>query len=524
MSTIRRVYLYLSSFVGLSLAVAGFINLSNLIVQFGVSAFNGDQASATAPALAFLIIGAVTWRFFWRTLQGEADAALAERAAGMRKLFLYGTMTIALVLTLVLAQNVISELLRRLFDGELSSFNSWTQISTGALMALLWRYHEGIADREQAQAAGTRGADLRRAYWFLLSAFGALMMIAGLGTFFTGLFSHLGGVAPFSFGSSDTSWVETLLLALVQVVVGGVAVWMFWLPSQRAAEAGDESERASRARALLIHITLFVLSISVLNAAQQLLTDVLGRLLLGSSPLSFGINLFVVSSAGALGALVVGGLLGWYFFNKVRPTLVSPRLSEYIFSAVAFFIALAGVLDLITSLFLVLGGSVPSNFSSIIVRVVPPLLIGGGVWRWRWTVLEQDARSGGNEARLYVWRSVYLYVFQFVGVVFTLIGGTSLLQAILAALLGSPLSGNVFSAMAMPLAQLLVGLGLIIYMGRTLSSDRVVVSMSLDEIMQYTIGDGLPTWAIGSLVIALLVVILAFGFSLFGIAFSSVGF
>jgi hypothetical protein len=190
---------------------------------------------------------------------------------------------------------------------------------------------------------------------------------------------------------------------------------------------------------------------------------------------------------------------------------------------VAFFIALAGVLDLITSLFFILGGSAPGNFASLLVRIAPPLLVGG-VWRWRWMVLEQDARAGGNEARLYVWRSVYLYAYQFIGVAFTLVGVTSILRAIIIALLGQPLTGNVFLAMAMPLAQLLVGLGLIIYMGRTLGSDRMVMSLSLDEIMQHTIGDALPTWAIGAAVSALLVVVLALFASFFLIAVSSFGF
>lgn len=508
MTTVQRVFLYLASFIGLSLAVVGIMTLIEVLVREGFDAFNGFSASSNAGTLTILIIGAVTWRYFWWSVQNEASGSEAQQAAGMRKLYLYGVMTIALLGTLILIQTILSGFVFQLFSGDLSRFAPWTEVLSTLLLFTVWRYHKDIADDERsAETDNVRGSDLQRTYWFALVFFGVSGVISGLNDFFEGLISHLGGRAP-GFGFlGETPWLQSLLTPVVGLVVAGIAIRLFWLPSQQAAESGDETERSSRLRSLLIHVTVLAVVVSVLGSIQEILSDLLGRLLSG-----FPSGLFVLSVANALAALIVGGLLVWYFITHVRDTLSSSRLSDYIVSGVAYVILVSTFINILTAIFLGLGGESPRDFTPLIVQIVPPLLVGGVVWRWRWKVLEDEAGGGDSaDARLYLWRSVYLYLYQFIGLVLALVGGVTILQTILTGIFGQPVFDNLFIILASPLAMLIVGLGMYIYAGRTITSDRVVLALPAEEVMKQTLGDSVPSWAIASVLMFLVVPVLLIG-------------
>jgi len=498
MTTIRRVYLYLGAFIGLSASVAGVIALIALIVDQGFDAFRGFSISGSAAVLALIIAGGITWRFFWRTIQREANAAPEERASGMRKLYLYGTLTISLLIALILIQQVLGELLVRVFDLGLNGYRPWTPLLSAAALLLVWRWHDWIALTDRAaNADGTRGGDLRRGYWFALTLFGVSGAASGLATFISGLLSHVGGQAPSPFGFSDSgaTWMQTLLPSLAQMAVSAFVLWMFWLPLQKAAASGDEAERSSRARSLLIHLVVFWATVWALGGAQGVLTDVLNRLLSGfsSSPLVLTVN-------GPLSLLIVGGLLLVYFFKQVRPTLVTLRLSDYIIAGVAFFIAVFGVQLLVAALFQALGGQGP-RIETLIPNILPGLLVGGVVWRWRWQRLETETSSpDGAPARSYLWRKVYLHFYQLVGVILMLVGGVAVLQQIISSILGQPSPGNALSNLSIPLSFLLVGSGLMIYMTQIVATDSRLGALSVEEVMQFTLGDAAPTWAIAALV------------------------
>lgn len=495
MTTVRRVFLYLSSFIGMSVALAGVFVLISLIVDQGFDAFRGFMIGASALALAVLISGGLAWRFYWQTVQREAAVTPEERTAGMRKLYLYGTMALGLLGALLLVQELLSEFLVRLLDTGLSGYKPWTLLLIAAVLGGVWRWHRQIADAEQAAGAdGTRGSDLRRSYWFVLAAFGIFGAATGEVVFITGLLSHLGGEAPASLSFlGESSWIRTLFPPLVQILVSGFAIWMFWLPSQRAAAAGDETERASRTRSWLIHLAVLWSTIAALGGGVGVLTDILNRLLTGAST-----RLLVLTIAEPTAALIVGGLLLYYFYREVRPTLLTPRLADYIVAGVAFFIALFGVQLLVAALFQVLGGQ-GTPIETLIVNIVPGLLVGGAAWRWRWRVLEAETSDPANvEARSYVWRKVYLYLYQLIGLIMMLVGGATILSGIIAAILGQPLSGNVMTALSIPLSFLLVGSGLMIYMMQRVASDGRLGALSIQEVMQHTLADATPTWALAA--------------------------
>lgn len=527
MTTIRRVYLYLDSFIGMSVTLAGAFILIALIVDQGFDAFRGNFIGASSGALALIIVGGAAWRFYWQTVRREAGSAADERASGTRKLYLFGTMTLALLGMLALAQRVLSEFFVRLLDTGLNGYKPWTPLIIAVLLGLIWRWHSQAAEADRAAGAdGTRGGDLRRGYWFVLAAYAIFTAAAGLIAFIAGLLSHLGGEPPFSFGILSQSWIQTLFPPLMQIVVSGVAIGLFWLPSQRRAAAGDETERASLARQWLVHIVVFAATVWVLSGALGVLTDILSRLLMG--PVD---RLLVLTINGPLASLVVGGLLLLYFFRTVRPTLPSPRLSEYLLAGVALFVGVLGVQQLVTTLFRVLGGQGPS-IESIITFTLPPLLVGLAVWRWRWSAIEKDAAGeDGSAARSYLWRKVYLYFYHLTSLVMILTGAVIILGLIIGAILGQPLTrpfdGNVFSILADPLSLLLVGSGLLIYMMQVVSSDGRLGALSVEEVMRRTLGDSLPTWVIAAVVVLVMwpilqVLLLSLAGPIIGNIFSSI--
>ncbi|HEY4720413.1 MAG TPA: DUF5671 domain-containing protein, partial [Anaerolineae bacterium] len=107
-------------------------------------------------------------------------------------------------------------------------------------------------------------------------------------------------------------------------------------------------------------------------------------------------------------------------------------------------------------------------------------------------------QPGVNEARTYLWRKVYLYFFQFLGLIMLLISGVTLLQTLLTQILGASSnrfgSGSTLADLANPLALLIVGGGLMFYMLRVITTDVRLSGLSVEEMMRRTLGDTLPTW------------------------------
>lgn len=524
MTTVRRAYLYLASFIGLSVTLAGIFFLITLLVEQGFDAFREGRISSGSLALALAIAGGVTWRFYWRTTQRESNALLEERAAGMRKLYLYATMSVSLLAALSLLQQILSELLVRLLVVGLLGYKPWAPLLSAAILAGVWLWHRRIADAEKAAGAeGVRGGDLQRGYWFALAFFGAAGVAEGASALIANFLEQIGGAPP-SFAplvSLSLPWLQALIPPLAQLLVAGIAVWMFWLPSQRAAVAGDEIERASRMRSVLIHLVVLWAALWTLGGAISLLTQLLGRALqvLPGGP-------FLSQVRAPLSQFGVGGLLLLYFAQQVRRTLPTPRLSEYLIAGAAFFLGTTGTVQFVAALVRTLGGR-GDRIEAIISTVLPGLIIGWLVWRWRWRVLDAETSGpNGTEARSYLWRKVYLYFYQLAGLALTLVGGVNLLQQIITAILGQPAGSNALTAMSDPLAALLVGGGVMIYKMQIAASDTRLGALSLEDTMRQTLGDSTPTWAIAAaigVVIVPIIIIVLLGVSLGGLLGNIIG-
>jgi hypothetical protein len=470
-----------------------------LIVDRGFDAFRDFMISSSAPALAVVIVGGVTWRLFWRWCERDANASIDERSGGTRKLYLYGVMAISLIVALIVIQLLLTEVLTRLLDAGWNGYKPWTPLLSAASLFVIWRWHDWIALLDRAaNADGPRGGDVRRGYWFIVAAFGAIVLINGLTSLVSGLLLWLGNPTALrggGFGFAVSSWSPVFIPPLTQAIIGAFAVWLTWKPSQMLAAAGDQVERASKMRSLLIHFTVLWASIAVLGSAQNILTPILSRMLRGGPN-----DLLVLSVNAPLASFIVGSAFAWYFFKKVRSTLITPRLSEYIIAGVAFVIGLAGVAVVLVGVLQLLGGRGP-RIEDLIVNALPMLSIGA-IWLWRWTALQREVVAAPtNELRIDLWRKVYLYLFQFGGLALVLIGGAIILQSLIASILGQrPLGGfesaNFLYSLASPLSALIIGAGLMVYLGRITSDDVRLSGLTLEELMRQTVGDTAPTWAL----------------------------
>jgi hypothetical protein len=456
--------------------------------------------SSSAPALALIIVGGVTWSYFWRTGEREALASIEERSCGARKLYFYGVMTISLLFALIIAQQLLSEILSRLLVTGWSGYKPWTPLLSAVLLLAIWRWHDSIARLDRsANADSARGSDMERGYWFIVAFFGVVMLINGLTSIASALLMWLGSSTSLRGFGPLSSWAQIFIPPLTQVVVGWIALILTWRPSQSAATAGDQIERSSKMRSILIHFAVLWGAIMVLGGAQLLLTYILGVLLRGTPR-----DLLVLSANTPLTWLLIGGLIAWYFFKFVRVTLLNPRLSEYIIAGVAFFIGVAGVAAVLVGVLQLLGGRGP-RIEDLIVNSVPALLVGA-VWFWRWSLLQGEIVTGTtSEPRNDLWRKVYLYLFQFGGLTLMLIGGVILLQSIIASILGQPSftgfeTTNFLYQLSGPLTALIVGFGLMLYLGRIVAGDARASGLTVEEMVRQTIGDHVPTWALFAIV------------------------
>ncbi len=154
--TIRRLYYYAIAATGLVLLWFGAANTVQALLEWifgqeGTTVTAGIAALWVRPlanGLSLLAIGAPIWSYHWRVVQSVArriDAAgLAERAAGPRKVYLYGAALAGALLILVyLARVVYRVLLLVLGDPNAALFSTATadEIARSLIAAALWVIH-----------------------------------------------------------------------------------------------------------------------------------------------------------------------------------------------------------------------------------------------------------------------------------------------------------------------------------------------------------------------------------------------
>src|SRR5690242_15716321 len=100
MTAVRRIYMYLVTFAALGALSLGFANLARTLLETAVRSPLATGGTYLADQLALWAAAALValpiWAVHWRWAQREC-ANRDERSSALRRLFLYGALTGAIV-------------------------------------------------------------------------------------------------------------------------------------------------------------------------------------------------------------------------------------------------------------------------------------------------------------------------------------------------------------------------------------------------------------------------------------------
>ena len=186
MSTVRRVYLYLVAFVSLHVAAFGAAALARAVIEsvaFSTDLVSSNLRRDVALNGAYLLVGLPLWLVHWRWAAHAAGADFQERAATLRRLYLYLVLAIMLAAIASASQNVLEALFRAVTGEDRSGTFSTgreivNQIPWLLVGAALWVYHRRTAEQDRLAAGEDQGgATLRRWYAYGVAFVAAMYLL-----------------------------------------------------------------------------------------------------------------------------------------------------------------------------------------------------------------------------------------------------------------------------------------------------------------------------------------------------------
>ena len=502
----RRVYIYLVSFVSLLVAAWGAAEMGRALIDAFYPV--GGSGSVVVTGLrqdvarngALLLVGLPVWLLHWTLASRAGRHSTAERAATLRRLYLYAVLASMVIAIASSAQNALEAPLRAVL-GELTAPTTpgvgrqiAIQLPWLVVGALLWAYHRAASASDRAAAGEVGGgATLRRWYVYGVAFVAFLYLLANLshtaritwGTLASGAFGSSG--PPHGLGGA----IATALVAL--------AVWLtHWTLIAVGSSSTDRAQLAAQdARSTLRPVYLFgALAVAValtLGGLSQLLYYALGRLLGVERPGGVGGNLLGAMAGPATTALVYG--VAWLYQRRavaahaadpVAPTgptaSVGPaharagiegvgRLYVYLVSLLAVAVIAAGAGGVLWTL-ADLATSAPRASGSATwwreqVSLYTTLLaVGLPVWALHW-----GPRASRIDEASSLARRIYLYVTLGAAVLALLGSGVAAARELLLLVLGESATSGAITNLARALSVSAVSATVIAYHLRVLRRD-----------------------------------------------------
>ena len=409
MNTMKRLYVYGVSFVALVVTANG----TSLLIRYVLDLVSDRRIAGGANeqlslGVAMIVIGGPLWAVHWTMARRQVDREPQEAAAVLRKLYLYGVMFVAALVTF----GSVVALLRWVFGGDTFDPRWIGQI---VAWGTVWAYHWQVERHEGLPSAG--GLTLRRWYGYITSLYGLGVMAAGiaglLAVLLGGIYDALADV-PFVISGAGVSAVS-LRDPLAAVIVGG-AWWAFhWLYFSR----GDVE---STLRQVYLYIFAFLGgALTVLFSVGGLVNGLL-RWLLGVPGLSEAAVHFRLI-ADLLPATLVGAALLAYHWQVVRED--SQRMAVripgarrsfgYAMSAMglgAMVVATPMLIGLVIGLLIpaareTLAGT--DAWRGLLAIALTLLIIGAPLWFWSWPRIQQQVATLGIDERTATSRRIYVY-------------------------------------------------------------------------------------------------------------------
>jgi hypothetical protein len=230
MTTIRRSYMYLLAFAGLSLLTVATANLGQVLIDLmsGKAADLGSVRDDLARDAAAVVVGLPVWLLHWLWAERSARADERERASTLRRLYLYVVLASAM---LVMAYSVRDAIIER----------AARDLPYTLVALVVWLGHWRIAARDRDLVGEVGGsATLRRWYIYGLAYVGFLTLLSGASSLLEWAWRTLTGLSGAAVDEPLASTVVGLGLWLVH--------W-FVLP-ERLAEAARRDDGGSVLRSV----------------------------------------------------------------------------------------------------------------------------------------------------------------------------------------------------------------------------------------------------------------------------------
>ena len=480
MQVVRRVYLYLISFISLWMMLSGASNLLRLLLEMALGlsredfGFLGGDYWRNQFSLwgATLVVGALVWAVHWfiaqRTVSSSDPAADDERRSVLRKLFLYGVIAATLWQVAVATAQILMALMSPFLstvgdDLALVVSSAFPQLLVYGIGGLYYWY----VLRQDNQAASEEGrpATIRRWYLYLVSYVALSVLMAQL----TSLVRFLWQVAtdPSRPWSSNGYWIPPAVATAIPWIFVAGGIWLLhWNAAQHQMAASEQEQRSTLRKVYLFAITL-QMAIITLGSLAIFLNSLL-RVFWGTDPLG-GIGEPVLTAAGGplASALVYGAF--WVYHRRViswdadlaasqAPTqLVIRQLYRYMIALIGLGFLAVGVTDMLRLLIdQLLGGAdlvsmSPQAWGDRLSFIATTILIGAVTWLASWLPSQREALSPAGEiARYSLPRRLYLVLVLFFTVTALLSGAAWLLYQLFR-YIGEPVStwiGNTSWALA----------------------------------------------------------------------------
>ncbi|MCL4487052.1 MAG: DUF5671 domain-containing protein [Chloroflexi bacterium] len=513
MIAVRRVYILAVSALSLLLVTWAVIAVERELIPLGTRA----PISSLAWEIAVVVVALPFYLAHWIWAQHLADAG-EERGSVLRRIYLYGIMSITLAAFVTQLLDLLGALLGLVLAGPaqtgLGAFQTGSPAETIAnamaamvTLAVVWLYHAWTAyDDGRAVPSTGNSAIVRRLYVLGFSAFGLTLTVSGAIQVLRWLLAQFGD-RPVIGDATGISLADEIPRLVV-----GLGLWLvFWLQAQLLFKSGREQELESALRKFYLYLAIFAGAAGTISGATYILSELFRQ------ALGLALN---VDLQNPIAVMVVMAAV-WAYHSLVlrQDTMLAPtearpaaadmqegvrRLYSYLVAAVGLAAFLAGLITLGRVLIeATVGGTFGNGLKEQLAWGTAALLAGFPVWLIPWRGLQNAAAAGGSGAagqgeRQSLIRKIYLYGYLLVASLTVLGSAIYILSRLLSLALGGSDTLGLVSDLANALGFGLIAAGVWVVHGLALRDDGRLAKRDQAERVSSTtvavVDDGEGRW------------------------------
>lgn len=437
---VRRLYIYIATFIGLQMLAAG---AGELLTLLGERLIGGAPLAAPelttlrlGGSVALLAVGALLWAAHWTFAQRDARQP-EGRGSALRRLYAYAVLLVAALGGLIALQGALTIALGGFGTGR-QSLQLLNPLISAGVSGAVWLAHWRLfsADRAEVEAAGPN-ATLRRWYLALTLWASLAMTVFGAGVLIHSLLQR------FVFDAPGTA--QQLAMPAAALIAG----FLLWLPhelwSRRLVrrpgplQAGEQSATLRQVYTALVITSSLVAALAGLAAllaaglrvalAAATWTDAFGEETRAAAALVIGLPVMLYHREQLL---VTARLSG-----ATAQVGTARRLISYLLGAVSLatlYFGLGGLMGTLLRLWLnpeVVGAAWRTPLSWYMAATLVALPV-----YWLATRNSEGLARANAEEQRTLSRRMYLYAGLLFGVIASVVTTTQLLQLLVVSVLG----------------------------------------------------------------------------------------